>query len=387
MLVDARAVVVEMAAGTVGLVDRCLPVDDVGIGLVTFRAIEIAVVIQRLIAKAYVLVDMRNPRGCQVAVIALEARYKVPGILAGGGVAVMTGRARAQDLGVINSRHWHPDSGGMAVLAYIGCENMGRMFAGRIGAVMAANTVVRDVDVIEVGRGPCNGRMAIVAIVTTRDVGRVLAFSDDSVVTGEAGAYDLGMVNRVGRCEGHIVVAVLADVGRVDMRRVLAHRVGAVMAAHAVVRDVGVVKVGRYPGIRCMTIVAVIAARYVRRILTFGRDPIVAGEAGADHLCVIHHVGRRKGHVVVAVLTDIGRIDMRRVLAHCFDAVVAAHAVVRDVGVVKVGRCPRDGRVAIVAVIATRNVGRVLAGRGTAVMTRKAGADNLGVVHRKYRVP
>jgi len=32
-------------------------------------------------------------------------------------------------------------------------------------------------------------------------------------------------------------------------------------------------------------------------------------------------------------------------------------------------------------------VGRVLAGRGTAVMTRKAGADNLGVVHRKYRVP
>ena len=53
------------------------------------------------------------------------------------------------------------------------------------------------------------------------------------------------MVDPVDRREKHFVVAVLADVGRLDMRRVLADGLGAVMATEAIARDIEVIEVRR----------------------------------------------------------------------------------------------------------------------------------------------
>lgn len=82
-------------------------------------------------------------------------------------------------------------------------------------------------------------------------------------------------------------MAVLADVGRRDMRRVFAGRVGAIVAANAIARDVGVIKICREPGDRCMAIVAVVAACDVCRVLARSCIAVVACIAAAKHLRVI----------------------------------------------------------------------------------------------------
>ena len=76
---------------------------------------------------------------------------------------------------------------------------MGRVLAGRVGAVVAADAVARDIHVIEVGREPGDGCMAVVAVVAARDVRRVLARGSVAVVTGEAGSEHLRVVDNIGR--------------------------------------------------------------------------------------------------------------------------------------------------------------------------------------------
>jgi hypothetical protein len=122
---------------------------------------------------------------------------------------------------------------------------------------MAADAVVGDVGVIEVGRDPSTGRVAVVAVIATDKVGRVLARGGGAVMAGETGANDLGVIDQVGRYKGHVVVAVLADIGRIDMGRMLARRIGAVMAADAVVGDVGVIEVGRDRWVGCLPVAVV----------------------------------------------------------------------------------------------------------------------------------
>ena len=189
------------------------------------------------------------------------------------------------------------------------------MLAGGIGAVMAADAVIGDVGVIEDRRYPGVGRMAIITVVTTGDVRRVLALGRVAIVAREAGADDLCVINHVCRRKRHVVVAVLTNVGGINVSRMLAGGIGAVMAADAVSGDVGVIEVGRYPGVGRMAIITVVATGDVRRILALGRVAIVAREAGADDLRVIDHVRRRKRHNIVTVFANHGRVDVSRVLA------------------------------------------------------------------------
>ena len=76
------------------------------------------------------------------------------------------------------------------------------------------------------------------------------------------------------------------------MGGVLARRVGAVVAADAIARDINVIEVRRDPRNRCMAVVAVVAAGDVRRVLARGRIAVVAGEAGPEDLRVVHDIGR-----------------------------------------------------------------------------------------------
>ena len=115
-------------------------------------AIEIVPVIQRFVGQARMLVYVRSPRIRRMAFVAFVVGYKMPCILARRCIAVVTGRTRAQYLCVINGGHRCPGYCGVTVLANVGRQDVGRVLAGRIGAVMAADAVVRNIDVIEVRR-------------------------------------------------------------------------------------------------------------------------------------------------------------------------------------------------------------------------------------------
>ncbi len=66
----------------------------------------------------------------------------------------------------------------------------------------------------------------------------------------------------------------------------------------------------------------------------------MAGSAAAGYLRMIDRIRRRPEHVVVAVFTHIGRIDVCRILAGSFGAVVASETVVGDTGMVEPGWRP-----------------------------------------------
>ena len=143
--------------------------------------------------------------------------------------------------------------------------------------------------------------MAVVAVIAAGEVARVLAGGDGAVVAREQVPSTCVWSTRSAGDQQHVVVAVLADVGGIDVRRVLAGRVGAVMAAEAVAGDVGVIEVRRES-----TRWSYGSRRSYRRCwMASGACPwrcaVVAGEAGAEDLGVIDHVGRCPGHVVVAV--------------------------------------------------------------------------------------
>ena len=257
----------------------------------------------------------------------------------------------------------------MTILTDVGSQDMGRVFAGRIRAVVAANAVVGDIHMVEGRRHPGVGCVAIVTVVATRKVRRVLAFRRHAIVTGEARADDLRMVNHVRRRERHIVMAVLAYICRINVRGVLAGRVRAVVAADAVVGDVHMVKVRRRPGVSRVAVITVVATGKVRRVLAFCRHAIVAGETGANHLRMVDHVGRRKRRNVMTIFADVCGVDVSRVLANGIGAVMAAETIAGDAGMVEIGWRPGDSCVAIVTGITAGDVRCMLTCRGSSVVT------------------
>jgi len=76
------------------------------------------------------------------------------------------------------------------------------------------------------------------------------------------------------------------------------------------------------------------------RVLAGRGQAVMAAAATAQHLCMINAIGWRKRDRVMTVLTDIGRLNMRRILAGRVGTVVATRAIARDVDVVEVGRYP-----------------------------------------------
>ena len=101
---------------------------------------------------------------------------------------------------------------------------MRRALAGCADPVVTALAVTRNPNVIEDGRNPRRGGVAVVAGVTAGDVGRVLADGHGAVMTRAAGTQHLGVINKVRRLPQGGVVAVLADIARRDVRRRLAGR-------------------------------------------------------------------------------------------------------------------------------------------------------------------
>ena len=129
-----------------------------------------------------------------------------------------------------------------------------------------------------------------------------------------------------------------------------------------------------------MAVVAVIAAGDMRWVLAGGNDAIVTGAASADYLRVVHRVSRNPDIGVMAVFANICCQNVCRVFAGRFDAVVAAYAIAGDADVIEICRQPTGCRMAVIAIIAARDMRWMLACGRRAVMARTAGTEDLCVV-------
>ena len=102
---------------------------------------------------------------------------------------------------MIDPVRWREDNVVVARLAQVCGLDMCRVLPDCGSAVVAAEAVVGDVYVIEVGGHPTSRGVAIVTGIRAGNMRRVLTNRDGTVVATGAGANDLGVINPVRRYE------------------------------------------------------------------------------------------------------------------------------------------------------------------------------------------
>ncbi len=106
----------------------------------------------------------------------------------------------------------------------------------------------------------------------------------------------------------------------------------------------------------------------MRRSFAHRDRTVVAGSARPDNLCVVDRKSRNPNVRVMAILTNVARLNMRQILARRLNTVVAAGAVASDSDVIEVSGQPAGRRMAVIAVITGRDVRQMFTGRGRSVM-------------------
>ena len=91
-----------------------------------------------------------------MAVVAIIAAGDMCWVLAGCDNAVVARAASTDNLGVIHGVCWHPDIGIVTVFANFRCQNVRRVFASCLNAVVAACAIASDAYVVKV-RGQPSG--------------------------------------------------------------------------------------------------------------------------------------------------------------------------------------------------------------------------------------
>lgn len=169
--------------------------------------------------------------------------------------------------------------------------------------------------------------MAVVAGIAAADMGRVLAFGDNTVVTGIAGANDLRVIDNVSGCEKVGVVAVLAHVRGLNVGNTLADSIGAVVAATAIADDSGVVEKSGQPGGGRMAVVTICATGYVFWMFAGCRNIVMARATGREYLGMVNGICWSPDVRVMAVFAYVAGWHVCSRLAHSFYAVVATDTV------------------------------------------------------------
>jgi len=180
-----------------------------------------------------------------VAKVTFHCRNEVPGVLAVRGCAVVTGRARAENLCVVNVQYRLPNIRRVAVFTNVCRKNVLRVLARRNSAVVTADAVTGYVRMIEICGQPGDGGVAVVAIIAARDMRRMLSCCGDAIMTGAAATQNLRVVDSHRRYPHRHAVAVLTDIGRQYMGWILTGRGDAIVAVATVSGDAGVIKIGR----------------------------------------------------------------------------------------------------------------------------------------------
>ena len=249
---------------------------------------------------------------------------------------IMTGAAGTQDLRMVHGISRRPDIAVMTVLADIGRLYVTQVLTGSVNAIVTTRAVSDDVHVIKIRRPPGNSRMTVVTGITAGEVGRVFAGCNDAVVTGITGANDLRVIDGKHRREDIRVVAILANIARLDMCQVLAGRLHAIVAVDAIPGDVQVVKIRRQPPVSGMAVVTSIPAGQMVEVFSTRDNTIVTRATGSDDLHVIDNVDRRERTGVVAVFANNCGLYMCRVFARRRASVVTARTVIENIRVIEV---------------------------------------------------
>lgn len=177
-------------------------------------------------------------------------------------------------------------------------------------------------------------------------------------------------------------MAGLATVGRGYVRGRLASGGRAVMAGEASARHLRVIHVGcRLPAAGVVAVGAQRARGDVRDILAGGNSTVVAGGTSTGHLRVIHAAGRFERRGYMATLAGIAGRDVRGVLANCSRTIVTTETVGRNAIVAEVRRLPCGWRVAAAAIRSCSDMADILARCGGAVMAGCATTRDLRVIH------
>ena len=89
--------------------------------------------------------------------------------------------------------------------------------------------------------------MAVIAGIAARNMRRMLAGCDNTVVAAVASPDNLSVVNSEGWRKDVGVVAILTNIAGENMRRTLANGIDVVMAVNTLTSDIQVVEVGWQP--------------------------------------------------------------------------------------------------------------------------------------------
>ncbi len=259
------------------------------------------------------------------------------------------------------------------------------ILTGRVAAIVAAGTVASDVDVIKICRRPRNCRVTVVACFAAGNMGWSLARRKRAIVARLAGTNHLGMVHHNCRRKYRSTMTILANGCGQNVCGVLTRRIATVVAGRTISSDANVIKIRRRPADCCMTVVAIVAACEVRRVLTCRNSAVVTGTTATQNLRVVDRVGRHPGNRVMAVFTDVGGLNMAGIFTCCIATVMASDAVAGNVGMIEICGNPTRSKVAVRTVIAANNVASILTRCNIAVMTRSATADDLRVVDGESR--
>ncbi len=122
-----------------------------------------------------------------------------------------------------------------------------RILASRVGAVMATDTVAKNVYVIERSWAPGNCGVTVIASVIAGDVCRMFSDRHDAIVTGSANTYYMRMIYREDGHKNIGSVTILADIACLNVCRILANSLDPVVTIDAIATDIHVIEVCRQP--------------------------------------------------------------------------------------------------------------------------------------------
>ena len=116
------------------------------------------------------------------------------------------------------------------------------MRIGFIVSGVASQTGTHHTIVVEVGRNPGIRRVANITLPIGLDVVLILTGRDRAVMAARTSTEDLRVIDPHDGRPAKSIVAILADVGRVDVGEILTGSIDTVMAADTVIDDAAVIK-------------------------------------------------------------------------------------------------------------------------------------------------
>jgi hypothetical protein len=201
----------------------------------------------------------------------------------------MAGAATTNYLGVVDSRYGREDNCAVAVFANIRRLHVRRVFADRLGTVVTTDTVTNDVHMIEKHGQPASCAVTVVAGIAARDVSRMFADGSVAIMARATSTDYLGVIDRKYGCPNCRAMAIFANIACLDMRWVLASRLGTVMTADTITNNIDMIKIRRHPGGCDVTVVAGVAAGNVRLVLAGCTYAVMAAYTIANNTKVIEN--------------------------------------------------------------------------------------------------